>query len=79
MSDIRKITDKMKRQPHNIGFDEARKILEYCGFKIAGIKGSHYRFKNKEGCVFILPRKNPLKAVYIKQILKIYDEKECIK
>lgn len=32
--------------------------------------------KNKEGCVFILPRKNPLKAVYIKQIIKIYDDKE---
>ncbi len=76
MSDIKKLIDKMNRQPSNIRFDEASKVLEYCGYSIAGIKGSHHRFKNQSGLVFILPRKTPLKAVYIKQIIKIFNDME---
>ncbi len=76
MGDIKKIIDKMNRQPNNISFDDAIRVLEYYGFKVAGVKGSHHRFKNDEGCIFILPRKNPLKAVYIKQIIKMSNDSE---
>jgi predicted RNA binding protein YcfA (HicA-like mRNA interferase family) len=74
MSDVKKIAPKMKRHPNNISFEEATKVLEYCGYYIAGIKGSYHRFKNKEGNVFILPHRKPVKAVYIKLIIKIFND-----
>lgn len=72
MSNIEKLIEKMKNQPHGIKFSEIEKILNYMNFYETRQKGSHKRFKNDiTNETLTLPVQNPLKAIYIKQILKL--------
>jgi len=64
-----KILEKMKRQPNGISMSEADKVLTENGYKFARQKGSHYHYINASGDVITIKKDNPLKAVYIKDIL----------
>ena len=72
MPTIEKIIEKMKNQPYGVRFAEAERVLNHIGFYETRQKGSHKRFKNAETQESItIPEQNPLKAVYIKQILEM--------
>lgn len=71
MPDIEKIIQKMRRQPNGIRFQELAKTLEYKGYKMKPKKGtSHRNFINEKGDVITIKEENPLKAVYVKDVLK---------
>ncbi len=71
MPDINKLILKMKRQPNGIRFNELEKVLEYNGYKMKPKRGtSHRQFINEEGDVITIKEENPLKAVYVKDVLK---------
>ena len=71
MPDIDKLIEKMKRQPNGIRFQELKRVLEYYGYKMKNNSGtSHRNFINNEGKVITIKKENPLKAVYIKDVLK---------
>lgn len=71
MPDIDKLIEKMKRQPNGIRFQELKRVLEYYGYKMKNNSGtSHRNFINNEGRVITIKKENPLKAVYIKDVLK---------
>lgn len=71
MPDIDKILLKMKRQPNGIRFQELSKVLEYNGYIMKQRKGtSHRQFINAKGDVITIKEDNPLKAVYVKDVLK---------
>ena len=71
MPNIEKIIKKMKRQPNGIRFYELFKVLEYYGYKMKPKKGtSHRHFINPNGDVITIKEENPLKAVYVKDVLK---------
>ena len=69
MADMDKITDKMKRQPNGIRMSEAEKVLRHYGYRFDRQKGSHCHFINIKGDVITIKNENPLKAVYVKDIL----------
>ena len=69
-----KIIEKMERQPNGIRYEEAKKVLEYCGFECVRQKGSHAQFLNKEtGKLITVKIDNPLKKVYVVDILNRID------
>ena len=71
MPNIEKIISKMKRQPNGIRFDELSKVLSYYGYTMKCNKGtSHRQFINIKGDVITIKKENPLKAVYVKDVLK---------
>lgn len=71
MPDVTKIIHKMKRQPNGIRFQELAKVLEYNGYKMKAKGGtSHRHFINKNGDVITIKEDNPLKAVYVKDVLR---------
>ena len=70
MAGIEKIIAKMKNQPNSIRDIEAQKVLEYYGYRLDRQKGSHKQYINQKGDVITIKSENPLKAVYIKDILK---------
>ena len=77
MPSIEKIIEKMKNQPNGIRFSEIEKVLNYLEYYETRQKGSHKRFKNKEKQESItLPEQNPIKAVYVKQILEMLGDDE---
>lgn len=72
---VNKIIDKMKRQPNGIRYEETKKVLEYYGYECVRQKGSHAQFLNKEtGELITIKVDNPLKKVYIVDILNRIDE-----
>ena len=71
MPNVGKIIDKMKRQPNGIKPTEVEKVLAAYGYKLRNQEGSHKQYKNSEtGDMITIPEKNPVKAVYIKDIIK---------
>ena len=75
MPNIDKIILKMKRQPNGIKFSELAKVLEYNGYKMKKKTGtSHRQFINSKGNVITVKEENPLKAVYVKDVLKRIQE-----
>lgn len=71
MSDIEKIILKMKQQPNGIRFSELSKVLENNGYRMKKGNGtSHRNFINSIGDVITIKEDNPLKAVYVKDVLK---------
>ena len=67
----RKIIIKMNRQPNGIRFNELHRVLEHYGYNMKTKKGtSHRQFINSKGDVITIKEENPLKAVYVKDVLK---------
>lgn len=60
---------KMKNQPNGIRDAQAQKVLEYYGYRLDRQRGSHKQYINKKGDVITIKSENPLKAVYVKDIL----------
>lgn len=70
MAQIDKIIEKMKNQPNGIRPEEAEKVLEYFGYRLDRQVGSHMHYINEHGDVITVPKRSPLRAVYIKDILR---------
>lgn len=73
---IRKLIDKMKRQPNGVRFEEAVKVLNFYGFRLVRQKGSHAHFLHDNGELITIKVDNPLKKVYVMDILQRIGEKE---
>jgi predicted RNA binding protein YcfA (HicA-like mRNA interferase family) len=69
MPSVDKIIEKMKNQPNGVSMSEADKVLTARGFMFARQKGSHCHYINTNGDVITIKKENPLKAVYVKDIL----------
>ena len=69
MAGVDKIIEKMKRQPNGIRMAEADKVLTANGYRLDRQKGSHRQYINNSGDVITIKDENPLKAVYVKDIL----------
>ena len=75
MAGVHKLVDKMKRQPNNIKFSEAEKVLKAYGYELNRVKGSHHIFKNSvTGDRWSLPFQKPLKPYLIRELLKRIEE-----
>ena len=73
--EIKKLIEKMNRQPNGIRFAEAVKVLEYFGYAFVRQKGSHAHFMNEKGELITIKVENPLKKAYIVDILRRIAEK----
>lgn len=70
MPKIEKIIEKMQRQPNGIRPEEATAVLNYYGWEVDRRKGSHLQFVNQKGNVITIQDRTPLRAVYVKDILR---------
>ena len=70
MSQIEKLIERMKSQPNGVRPDEAQRVLNFYGYRLDRQRGSHMHFINEDGDVITIPNKNPLKAIYVKDILE---------
>lgn len=70
MAGVEKLVQKMKNRPNGIRFAELEKVLNHYGYILVRSKGSHHHFRNDQGDVFTVSKKQPIKAVYVKEALK---------
>jgi len=69
MSNVDKLVEHMRNQPNGIRMSEADKVLKAKGYRLDRQKGSHRQYINSSGDVITVKDENPLKAVYVKDIL----------
>lgn len=69
MASIEKIIEKMKNQPNGIRVSELDKVLTHFGYRLDRQRGSHRQYINELGNVITIKDENPLKAVYVKDVL----------
>lgn len=70
MSNVGKLVEKMRRQPHGIRSEEAEKVLIAYGYLPVRQKGSHRHYLNQTtGDVTTVKQENPLKKPYVMDIL----------
>lgn len=70
MSNVEKLLKNIENNPKNVRMAELKKLLEWYGYELVSINGSHHKFK-KDGISIIVPYKKPIKEIYIKQVLQI--------
>lgn len=76
MARIEKLIQKMKNRPNGIRFSEVEKVLNHYGYiKVRHDGTSHAQFRNEAGDVITIKVSNPLKAVYVKDVLRRIGEK----
>ena len=78
MSQFDKLLSRINALDNNMRFDEVRKVLETCGYKMGAPKsGSSHRTFRKTGCKPItIPTHEPIKRVYIIMVKEAIENDE---
>lgn len=72
MTNMNKRIKKLFESPANVSVQELQMVLEYFGYKLDRINGSHFIFKHKNGEIYPVPvHNNKIKKYYIKKLLKV--------
>jgi predicted RNA binding protein YcfA (HicA-like mRNA interferase family) len=79
MTKREKRRQKIEQNPKNVRFNDLQRLLEDYGFTLKRSKGSHHSFVvtigNKKK-LLVVPKKNPLNPVYVKEALAIIKQIE---
>ncbi|HPG36632.1 MAG TPA: type II toxin-antitoxin system HicA family toxin [bacterium] len=70
-----KLVKEVLDNPKNIDFESIKRLLEFFGYECRqpGKGSSHYVFRKKGTGIITVPKNKPVKAVYVKEIIKILD------
>ncbi len=70
MAGIKKVIEKMQRQPNGISYDECVKVLDHYSYKFIRQNGSHCHFRNENGDLITVVKETPsIKKCYVNDIL----------
>ena len=70
MSRIEKLIQSMINNPKNVDFEELKKLLEDNGYEATNTGGSHFVFRKEGKSMITIPRKKPVKAIYVKKVIE---------
>ena len=70
MSSKDKLLKSIENNPKNVNFNDVKKLLEWFGFELANVTGSHHKFKCGDRSI-VVPYHKPIKEIYVKQILEL--------
>jgi predicted RNA binding protein YcfA (HicA-like mRNA interferase family) len=68
-----KIIYRLTNSPQNATFADIRQLLEYEGFYLDRVTGSHHIFKYAETTFVIPVQNNRVKAIYVRKILELIE------
>ncbi len=68
-----KIIERLTNSPQNATFADIRNLLEYEGFYLDRVTGSHHIFKYAETTFVIPVHNNKVKVIYVKKVLELID------
>lgn len=75
---ILKLVSRVIENPKDVDFGILRRLLESFGYEYSQPRGgsSHYTFRKTGSAPITVPKKKPVNAVYVKQVIKILDLEE---
>lgn len=65
-----KIIKDLKNNPNNAPFETLKILLESEGYECFNKGGLHYQFRKEECDLITISFKRPIKAIYVKMVLK---------
>jgi predicted RNA binding protein YcfA (HicA-like mRNA interferase family) len=74
MSRKDKLVKSMKNNPKDVDFDDLKKVLLEFGYEVDNTGGSHWVFRKENYEIQVIPRKKPIKAIYVIRALKAIGE-----
>ncbi len=79
MSKKDKLLQKIRNNPTNVKFETLQSLLTYYGFSERVPKGgsSHHTFTYGE-YIITVPKKKPVKSIYVKKVLSILEDLDLI-
>jgi predicted RNA binding protein YcfA (HicA-like mRNA interferase family) len=66
-----KLIERLTNSPQNATFADIRNLLEYEGFYLDRVTGSHHVFKYAETTFVIPVHSNRVKAIYVRKVLDL--------
>jgi predicted RNA binding protein YcfA (HicA-like mRNA interferase family) len=69
-----KLIDRLTNNPQNAIFADIRNLLEYEGFYLDRVKGSHHVFKYAETSFVVPVHNNKVKAIYVRKVLELIEQ-----
>jgi hypothetical protein len=75
LSQRQKLIDQIKSNPKDVSFEELHKYLVLNGATWREAKGSH-RYYSLNGQTLAVPRKNPIKAIYVNKAINMIEGEE---
>ena len=76
MSKTDKLLKDLENNPYNVRFETLKNLLENAGYRAINNGSSHWQFRKENKETLTIPYKRPVKAVYIKQVLKALKDSE---
>lgn len=76
MSKYQKLLEQIKNNPKNVNFETIKKLLTKLGYGYRNSGGSHYVFNKDNYPTITIPYNKPIKAVYVKQVIRLIEELE---
>ena len=74
MSKREKLLAKIRNNPKEVRFEDLTKVLEWYGFELKRVKGSHHSFVRGQYNLTVSRRTPHLRSYIVKQALQIIDE-----
>jgi predicted RNA binding protein YcfA (HicA-like mRNA interferase family) len=69
-----KLIDRLTNSPQNATFSDIRNLLEYEGFYLDRVTGSHHISKYAETTFVIPVHNNRVKAIYVRKVLELIEQ-----
>ncbi len=64
----------MRNNPKDVSFEDLKKVLLDFGYEVENSGGSHWVFRKDSFETQVVPRKKPIKAIYVIRALKAIGE-----
>ena len=78
MSAWDKLLAKISHLSNDLRFNELRKVLEAYGYTMCQPRGgsSHYTFRKKNCAPITIPKKEPIKRIYVEMVREVVESEE---
>jgi predicted RNA binding protein YcfA (HicA-like mRNA interferase family) len=73
-----KLIARLINSPQNATFSDIRNLLEYEGFYLDRVTGSHHIFKYAETTFVIPVHNNRVKAIYVRKVLELIESADPV-
>lgn len=73
-----KLIARLTNSPQNATFSDIRNLLEYEGFYLDRVTGSHHIFKYAETTFVIPVHNNRVKAIYVRKVLELIESADPV-
>ena len=73
-----KLIARLTNSPQNATFSDIRNLLEYEGFYLDRVTGSHHIFKYAETTFVIPVHNNRVKAIYVQKVLELIESADPV-